>query len=69
MYNLDLKQIGRNIKAERVRKGYSQEVFAEIADTTRHTIGMIELGLQHPKLLSMLKIANALNLDINELLK
>jgi len=69
MYKLDLKNIGRNIKAERVRKGYSQEEFAEIADTTRHSISMIELGLQHPKILSVLKIANALKLDINEILK
>lgn len=69
MYKLDLKSIGRNIKAERVRKGYSQEEFAEIADTTRHSISMIELGLQHPKILSVLKIANALQLDVNEILK
>ena len=69
MYKLDLKAIGRNIKAERVRKGYSQEEFAELADTTRHTVSMIELGLQHPKIISVLKFANALELDINELLK
>lgn len=65
MYDLDLVKIGRNIKAERVRKGFSQEQLAEISDTTRHTISMIEIGAQHPKILSLLKIANALNLDIN----
>jgi len=69
MYKLDLKSIGRNIKAERVRRGYSQEEFAELAETTRHSVSMIELGLQHPKIISMLKFANALKLDINELLK
>ena len=69
MYNLDLKNIGNNIKAERVRKGYSQEQLAELADTTRHTISMIETGLRQAKLLSILKIANALNLDINDFLK
>ena len=69
MYKLDLKSIGRNIKAERARKGYSQEELAEHADLTRHAISMIESGLQHPKILSVLRIANALNLDINELLK
>ncbi len=69
MYKLDLKSIGRNIKAERVRKGYSQEEFAEISETTRHSVSMIESGLQHPKIISMLKFANALELDINELLK
>ena len=69
MYKLNLVNIGRNIKAERVRKGYSQEELAELADTTRHTISLIESGLQHPKILSVLKIATALSLDINELLK
>ncbi len=69
MYKLDLKSIGKNIKAERVRKGYSQERFAELAGTTRHSISMIESGLQHTKIISLLKIANALELDINELLK
>ena len=69
MYRLDLKTIGRNIKAERVRRGYSQEEFAELTDCARHSISMIESGLQHPKILSVLKFANALNIDINELLK
>ena len=69
MYKLDLVNIGKNIRAERARCGYSQEALAEYADTTRRTISMIELGLQHPKILSILKISNALNIDINELIK
>ena len=69
MYNLDLKLIGHNIKVERVKKNYSQEELAEKSDMTRHTISMIETGLRHPKILSILKIANALNIDVNVLLK
>lgn len=69
MYKLDLKNIGHNIKVERVKKYLSQEQLAEISDTTRHTISMIETGLRHPKILSVLKIANALNIDVNEILK
>ncbi|MFI3300404.1 MAG: helix-turn-helix transcriptional regulator [Candidatus Gastranaerophilales bacterium] len=69
MYKIYLNNIGKNIRVERARKGYSQEGLAELADTTRRTISMVEAGLQHPKLISMLKIANALELDINELLK
>lgn len=69
MYDLNLVNIGRNIKVERVRKGYSQEELAELADTSRHSISLIESGLQHQKLISILKIANALCIDINELLK
>lgn len=69
MYNTNLKNIGRNIKAERVRKGYSQEQLAELANTTRHTISMIETATQHPKLLSIINIVNALNIDINKILQ
>lgn len=69
MYNTNLKIIGRNIKAERVRCGYSQEQLAEYAGTSRHSISLIESGLRHPKLLSFLKIANAMNISIEELLK
>ncbi len=64
-----LYKIGKNIKAERVRKGYSQEALAELAETTRRTICLIENGLQHPKLLLIVRLAKALNVDINEFLK
>lgn len=64
-----MTNIGRNIRAERVRKDFSQEELAERADMTRHTVSMIESGLQQPKIISVLKISNALNIDINELLK
>ena len=64
-----LYKIGKNIKAERVRKGYSQETLAELAETTRRTICLIENGLQHPKLLLIVRLAKALNVDINEFLK
>ena len=67
MYKNDLKCIGRNIKAERVRKGYSQEDLAEFANTTRRSISMIESGLQNPKLTLVLEIVNSLNIDINKL--
>ena len=67
MYKNDLKSIGRNIKAERVRKGYSQEDLAELANTTRRSISMIESGLQNPKLTLVLEIVNSLNVDFNKL--
>ena len=69
MYELDLKKIGHRIKVERVKKDYSQEDLAEKAETTRHTISMIETGSRDAKILSILKITNALNIDINELLR
>lgn len=69
MKDVILKRIGKNIKAERVRKGLSQEKFAELAETTRRTVSMIECGLQHPKFLLVIKFAQILNVDVNEFLK
>lgn len=63
-----LKMIGRNIKAERVRKGYSQEELAELAETTRRTVSLVESGLQHPKFLLVVKFSQALKVDINKFL-
>lgn len=64
-----LKKIGKNIKIERVRKELSQEQLAELAETTRRTVGLVENGQQHPKLLLVVRLAKALNVDINEFLK
>lgn len=63
-----LKMIGRNIKAERVRRGYSQEELAELAETTRRTVSLVENGLQHPKFLLIVKFSQVLNVDINKFL-
>ncbi len=63
-----LKLIGRNIKAERVRKGYSQEQMAELAETTRRTVSLVESGLQHPKFLLVVRFSHVLDVDINKFL-
>jgi len=64
-----LRKIGKNIKAERARKGLSQEKLAELSDTTRRTVCLVENGQQHPKLFLVVKFAKVLNVDINEFLK
>ena len=64
-----LQKIGRNIKAERVRKGFTQEKLAELAETTRRTVCLVENGKEHPKLFLVVKFAKALDIDINEFLK
>lgn len=67
MNNELLKKLGRNIKVERVRKGLSQEELAELADTTRRSISLIENGLQHPKIISVIKLAKVLDVSIDYL--
>lgn len=71
MYNLTeiLKQFGRNVKAERVRKGLSQEILAEKMSVNREYISRIERGLQNMSLLKITELANYLNADIHDLLK
>lgn len=63
-----LKQLGRNIKAERTRKGYTQETFAEKLGVTREYISRIERGLENMSILKIANIANYLETDIGRLL-
>ncbi len=64
-----LKNLGLNIKSERIRKGLSQEELAEKCDISRNSISLIETGKINPTILKVLDIAKALNIDINVLLK
>ena len=70
MYNGNelLKHLGRNIKAERVRKGYTQESFAEKAGVSREYISRIERGQENMSILKILNIAEILDTDIKNLL-
>jgi len=71
MYNEQdiLKQFGRNVKAERVRKGYSQEALAEKIGVNREYISRIERGMQNMSLARITILANFLETDINNLLR
>lgn len=64
-----LKQLGLNIKAERVRKGYTQEFFAEKLGVSREYISRIERGRENLSILKILNIANFLDSHINNILR
>lgn len=64
-----LKNIGINIKSERLRKGVSQEELAEKCDMSRNSISLIETGKINPTILRVIDITKALDIDINVLLK
>lgn len=70
IYNANdlLKQLGRNIRAERVRKGYTQEAFAEKAGVSREYISRIERGQENMSVLKILNMAEILGTDIRNLL-
>ncbi len=64
-----LEQLGRNIKAERVRCGYTQESFAEKLGVTREYLSRIERGQENMSILKILNLAVNLDTDISNLLR
>lgn len=64
-----LKNLGLNIKSERIRKGLSQEELAELCDISRNSISLIETGKINPTILKVLDITKALSIDINKILE
>lgn len=64
-----LKQFGRNVKAERIRLGYSQETLAEKIGVNREYISRIERGIQNMSLARITALANFMNTNLENLLR
>lgn len=64
-----LKNIGINIKSERLRRGISQEELAEKCDISRNSVSLIETGKINPTIIRVIDIADALGVDIDDLVK
>ena len=64
-----LKQFGRNVKAERIRLGYSQESLAEKIGVNREYISRIERGTQNMSLAKITALANYMESNIDNLLR
>jgi len=64
-----LKNIGINIKSERLRRGISQEELAEKCDISRNSVSLIETGKINPTILRVVDIARELKVDIASLVK
>ena len=64
-----LKNIGINIKSERLRRNISQERLAELTNISRNSVSLIETGKINPTILKVLDIAKVLDTDINSLTK
>ena len=61
----DIKYLlGRNIKAERIRKNITQEQFAELIDISLSHISKIEQGLTSPTAIVLYKMAKVLNISM-----
>jgi len=62
-----LIKFGNKIREERLKRGYSQETFAELVGFHRTYIGMIERAEKNITLKNIEKIAKALNISLDKL--
>lgn len=62
-------RIGRNIRAERKRAGYTQEYVALLLRRSRNSVARIEIGYERIMLHTVLKIARILRCTPTKLTK
>jgi transcriptional regulator with XRE-family HTH domain len=65
----ELVSLGAEIKALRLKKGLSQEAFADELGIDRSYVGGIERGEHNVALVNLLKIASALNISLAQLIQ
>lgn len=63
-----LKKLGIRIKELREKKELDQKAFAFECELGRTQLHMIENGKTNPRLLTLMKIANALEISLSNLL-
>ncbi len=65
-----LPPLSKNIKKYRSKLGVSQDKLSKIADVTLHTLTKIESGATtDPRIETVVRIANALNVTLDDLIK
>ena len=64
-----LIKFGKKVRQERLKKGYSQEAFADKVGVHRTYIGMIERAEKNITLLNIKKLADGLGISVSELMK
>ena len=69
MPNQFRQQLGANIRKLRQRNCLTQETLSEIVFSTQKYISRIETGYAHPSLELCLRIAGALHVSLDELLR
>ena len=63
-------RIASNFKKSRAQKGYSQERVARLADLSLNTVIRIESGVnKNPTIETLTKLARALEVNVDDLLK
>jgi transcriptional regulator with XRE-family HTH domain len=67
--NRTLRALANRIRELRDRKGISQEELAHRAGLSRTGMGFLETGKRWPRLDTLMKVADGLNITVDELLK
>lgn len=67
MYSM--KSVGDFLKEKRNQKGYSLRELGNLADVNHSHISDVEKGSKEPTLKWMMKVVNALSIDLNELMR
>lgn len=67
--NRTLRALANRIKELRDQKGISQEELAHRAGLSRTGMGFLETGKRWPRLDTLIKVADGLNITLDELLK
>jgi transcriptional regulator with XRE-family HTH domain len=63
-----LLSFGKRVREERLKRGFSQEKFAELVGVHRTYIGMVERGEKNITIENIEKIAKALGISIDKLM-
>jgi len=66
----EISLIGKNIKKLRKQKGLSQDRLSKLADISYNTVIKLELGgITNPSIDTLQKLAKALNVSVDDLLR
>ena len=65
----ELEKLGQRIRKLRIERGLSQSELSDTANIGKHILGMIERAEKNITLVNIEKIANALKVKIDDLLK
>ncbi len=66
---LDIANFGNNLKQFRIARGFTREQFAELIDVSARIIYDYEDGFKYPSLGTLIKIAIALNVSLDSILR
>lgn len=69
MSNDTLKQFGARLRSLREKQNLSQAQLAYKGDFNRNYIGMVERGERNPSLLTLQRLADALEVELTVLMK